>query len=496
MAGSHISIKQVELYMTYRRKYTQVIAAAKSGISVRSAGRIDNHVHQPKPSKRAWRTRSDPLKLLWDSIILPLLQRNDGLTPVGIYDYLCEHHSEEFDSKKRRTLERRIQQWRQLHGQPKEVIFMQIHRPGELGIADFTIVDCVVTIAGVLLKHRLFHYRLVYSRWAFAQVVYGGESFSALCDGLQRAFIASGGVPIELRTDSLSAAYKNQQEQDDFTERYADLCQHYGIKPTRNNRGIAHENGAIESPNNHIKKQLKQALLIRGHHNFDTREAYEAFIANLVKRRNCRIHRAFLEEQRQLQALPAIQCVNYTEHPLRVSRTSTIALKRVLYSVPSRLINSRVLVRLFDAKLEVWCGRELALTLERVFAIKGVRQRSIHYQDVIESLIKKPRAFRHAVWRDDLLPNEDYRRIWEYVNTTLSADDACQQIVGLLHLAKKGNCEAALGRYVLANIERKGQFSLSDCRQRFIQSTTLIPHLQVQQHALKTYQALLLEGAQ
>lgn len=102
MSGSHISINQVELYMTYRRKYTQVIAAAKSGISVRSAGCIDNHVHQPKSSKRAWRTRSDPLKPLWDSIILPLLQRNDGLTPVGIYDYLCEHHSEEFDSKKRR----------------------------------------------------------------------------------------------------------------------------------------------------------------------------------------------------------------------------------------------------------------------------------------------------------------------------------------------------------------------------------------------------------
>lgn len=495
MSGSHISVKQVNLYMTHRKTHTQVIAAAKSGISLRSAGRIDSQAHQPNQSKRGWRTRSDPLQSLWEPIVLPLLQTNEALTPVGIYDYLCEYHSEVFDAKKRRTLERRIQQWRQLHGQPKEVMFIQAHRPGELGIADFTVVESVITIAGVLLKHRLFHYRLVHSRWAYAQVVYGGESFTALSEGLQRAFIASGGVPQQLRTDSLSAAYKNLQEQDDFTARYADLCRHYGIEPTRNNRGIAHENGAIESPNNHIKNQLRQALLIRGHHDFDTREAYEAFITHLVQRRNTRVHRAFLEEQQQLQKLPATECTSYTEYLLRVSRTSTITLKHVLYSVPSRLISSRVLVRLFDAKLDIWCAGELTLTLPRIFATRGSRQRSIRYQDVIESLFKKPRAFRHAMWRDDLLPNEDYRRIWDHVNSTLPADAACQQIVGLLHLAKKGNCEAALGRYVLARIACKGQFSLSDCKQRFIKSSTIIPHLQVQQHKLSTYQALLMEMA-
>jgi hypothetical protein len=31
---------------------------------------------------------------------------------------------------------------------------------------------------------------------------------------------------------------------------------------------VAHENGAIESPNNHIKQQLKQALLLRGNTSF------------------------------------------------------------------------------------------------------------------------------------------------------------------------------------------------------------------------------------
>ena len=325
----------------------------------------------------------------------------------------------------------------------------------------------------------------------YAQVIYGGESFTALSDGLQRAFSASGGVPHELRTDSLSAAYKNRQQQHDFTERYADLCQHYGVKPTRNNRGIAHENGAIESPNNHLKKQLHQALLVRGSHDFNRREDYEAFVQNLLKQRNRRVHSAFLDEQRQLQALPATQRVNYSEHLLSVSRNSTISIKRVLYSVPSRLVNSRVMVRLFDAKLELWCAGEHTLTLTRLFTNGDIRQRSINYQHVIESLIKKPRAFRFAQWRDDLLPNEDYRHIWQYANTKLPADDACKYIVGLLHLAKKANCEEALGRYALAQIEQASRFSLIDCQQRFLNVIPMIPSLSIKQHALSDYQALL-----
>ena len=219
-------------------------------------------IHQPKPANRNWRTREDPLSVIWEPIVLPLLQQSEGLTPVGIFDFLCEQHSNQFDPKTRRTLERRINRWRQLHGRAKEVMFTQTHAPGALGIADFTVIKESVTIASMPLKHRLFHYRLVASRWGYAQVVYGGESFTALSDGLQRAFAASGGVPYELRTDSLSAAYKNRQQQHDFTERYADLCQHYGVKPTRNNHGVAHENGAIESPNNHLKKQLQQTARV------------------------------------------------------------------------------------------------------------------------------------------------------------------------------------------------------------------------------------------
>ena len=492
MSGKAITEQQAKLYMEHRKAQLQTVAAAKAGISERSARRIDHNQHNKR--QRDWRTRKDPLEPIWESIVLPLIQGSSDITPVGLFDHLCEYHSDLFDPKTRRTLERRIQHWRQLHGPGREVMFTQTHALGALGIADFTWVTDPVTIAGESIRHRLFHYRLVAIGWAYAQAVYGGESFSALADGLQKAFRASGGIPYELRTDSLSAAYKNRAEQDDFTERFEALCLHYGLKPTRNNRGVAHENGAIESPNNHIKQQLKQALLMRGNANFTSRKAYQAFVQSVVDRRNRRIATAWQDEQRQLQPLPVYDSVNYTQHCVRVSRTSSISLKRVVYSVPSRLVGSQLMVHLFDDRLELWCSGVHTLTLDRIHAHKQQRLRSVNYQHIIESLVKKPRAFRHSQWREDLLPSEDYRSIWAHVDQHLGSDDASHYMVRLLHLAKKGDSEAALGRYVIAGLERKDLPTLKRCEDRFLDDYHAIHHVVVRRHALSDYQALLSGG--
>jgi hypothetical protein len=79
--------------------------------------------------------------------------------------------------------------------------------------------------------------------------VLGGESFVALAEGLQNALWALGGVPEHHRSDSLSAAFCNldRDAQVDLTRRYEELCAHYDMTPSRNNPGITHENGSIES---------------------------------------------------------------------------------------------------------------------------------------------------------------------------------------------------------------------------------------------------------
>jgi hypothetical protein len=169
-------------------------------------------------------------------------------------------------------------------------------------------------------------------------------------------------------------------------------------------------------------------------------------------------------------------------------------LKRVVYSVPSRLIGSQLMVHLFDDRLELWCSGVHTLTLDRIHAHKQERLRSVNYRHIIESLVKKPRAFRHSQWREDLLPSEDYRSIWAHVDQHLGADDASHYMVRLLHLAKKGDCEAALGRYVIAGLEQQDLPTLKRCEDRFLDDYGAIPHVVVRQHALSDYQALLSGG--
>jgi len=115
-----------------------------------------------------------------------------------------------------------------------------------------------------------FCIRLAFSGFEHAHVVLGGESFVALAEGLQNALWALGGVPKEHRSDSLSAAFRNltADAQQDLTQRYQNLMRHYGMEPSRNNAGVAHENGSIESAHGHLKQALADALLLRGTRDF------------------------------------------------------------------------------------------------------------------------------------------------------------------------------------------------------------------------------------
>ena len=90
--------------------------------------------------------------------------------------------------------------------------------------------------------------------------------------------------------DSLSAAFRNldAQAQEDLTKRYEALMGHYEMTPTRNNAGIAHENGSIESPHGHLKAVIKDELLLRGSRDFADLAAYRRFIDEVVGRRNAR----------------------------------------------------------------------------------------------------------------------------------------------------------------------------------------------------------------
>ena len=160
------------------------------------------------------------------------------------------------------------------------------HEPGVMGLSDFTkLKEIEITIGGEVFEHLIYHYRLAYSGWQYAQIIQGGESFVGLSEGLQNALFASGGAPKEHRTDSLSAAYRNQggRRSKQVTTLYDELCDHYRLEPTRNNKGVAHENGAIESPHGHLKNRIKQAIYLRGSADFESVGAYQSVIESAIE---------------------------------------------------------------------------------------------------------------------------------------------------------------------------------------------------------------------
>src|SRR5581483_10188870 len=99
-----------------------------------------------------------------------------------------------------------------------------------------------------------------------------GESFEALAEGIEAALWQFGGVPQTHRTDHLGAAIHPlpRAEQEAFKERYAALMRHYGIRPTLNTTGVAHENGDVEQSHRQLKRAIDQALRVRGSRDFTT----------------------------------------------------------------------------------------------------------------------------------------------------------------------------------------------------------------------------------
>src|SRR3546814_20282687 len=124
----------------------------------------------------------------------------------------------ELDPGVRRTLERRIRGWRALHGAEQDVIFRQVHEPGRMGLSDFTemgdLGPLTVTVAGMILDHTLYHFRLASSGYEHAHVILGGQSYVALSAGLQNAVWALGGRPRTLRCTPLRSALPNPTEHD------------------------------------------------------------------------------------------------------------------------------------------------------------------------------------------------------------------------------------------------------------------------------------------
>ncbi len=192
--------------------------------------------------------------------MVPLLEKEAQLTGLTLWEYLEDNHTGKFPYRVLRTLQRRVKHWKATQGPDKVVIFRQSVPAGQQGLSDFSHPNTEITLQGAVFTHLLYQFRFAYSGRRYVQIILGGESYSALADGLQLALSPAGGSPIEHRTDSLSAAFINSAEEQKLTQAYDALCVHYNLRVTRNNRGVSHENGAIECAHGSFKRRLDQAL--------------------------------------------------------------------------------------------------------------------------------------------------------------------------------------------------------------------------------------------
>jgi hypothetical protein len=258
---------EVRRYMKERSKgRTQEQAAAAAGMrrgtarKYARAARVPSQLKQP----RTYRTHANPFTEEGPWVVAQL-ERDPALHAKTLFGLLVERSPGRYRAVQLRTFQRHVAAWWLEHGPAREVIFPQVHRPGVAAQADFThMAGLAITLGGAPFPHRRFHLSFVYSNVEAVRVCFAA-SVEALVEGLEGALWALGGVPRQHRTDHLGAAVRplDAAGQAQARERYAAVMQPYGMEPTPNTLGVAHENGDIEQAHHRFKEALDQALRVR-----------------------------------------------------------------------------------------------------------------------------------------------------------------------------------------------------------------------------------------
>jgi hypothetical protein len=430
------------------------LAAMRAGVDRKTARKYVKSAKLPSEmvAPRTWRTRSDPFAEVWDGLAA-MLEQEPGLEAKTLFEALCEEHPGRYEPGQLRTLQRHVRRWRAQRGPAREVMFTQMHRPGEACQVDFTeVVSLRVTVVGELFPHLLCVFTLPFSNWQWATVCLS-ESLAALRRGIQAALFQLGGVPRFSQTDNSTAATHRIPSGEEarveghrrpFNAEYLTLVRHFGMAPRTTEVGAKEQNGDVEASHRALKARLEQALLLRGHRDFESREAWQSFVHDVLRKANGARGARVQEELASLRPLTATRLPEFVEQDVRVNAGSTIRVHCCAYSVPSRLIGEVVHVRQYEDRIEVRFAEELQLACER---LRGDKRHRIDYRHVIWSLVRKPGAFARYVYREEMFPSLTFRRAYDAIVGDRPGVKADLEYLRILHLAAstlESDVEAAL----------------------------------------------------
>ena len=421
-------------------------AARKADMDRKTAAKYIKASKLPSQMKkpRSWRTRADPFAEDWAEAE-GMLEAAPELEAKTLFEYLMASTGR-YHPGQLRTFQRRVRRWRARHGPDKEVYFAQRHVPGEAMQTDFTHCDELdITIGGEPFPHKLCHVALPFSDWSWATICQS-ESMAALRKGVQSAVFRLGRIPVWHQTDNSTAAtHSLRSGKRGFNKSYQDFMDHLGMKPRTIEVGESHQNGDVEALNGALKRRLKQHLLLRGSRDFESVEAYVAWLEGVLEAANRLRETRLREELAAMRPLVAKRLLEYTTLDVRVTSWSTIRVLHNAYSLPSRLIGESVRVRIYEEKLQVWHGDTMQAEMPRLTGRNG---HAIDYRHIIFWLVRKPGAFARYRYRECLFPTLNFRRSYDALVAKHADRVATLSYLRILNLAAttmEAEVDTALG---------------------------------------------------
>lgn len=431
------------------------LAAMRAGVDRKTArkyvqsGRLPSETVQP----RDWRTHEDAFVEHWAELEA-MLTESPALEAKTLFDVLVEKYPGRYEDGQLRTLQRRVKAWRAERGPEKNVMLAQLHRPGEAAQTDFTrVTELAVTIAGEGFVHMLCVFVLPYSNWRWASICLS-ESIASLRHGVQRALFQLGRAPEWHQTDNSTAATHRIPDgksvagecrgERAFNEDYLAIMRHFGMKPRTTEVAAKEQNGDVEAANRALKRALEQALLVRGSRDFDSRDAWQSIVDDVMRKANRGRGQRVAEDLAAMRELNVAKLPEFVEDAFRVSEWSTVRVKQCAYSVPSRLIGEWVRVRIFEDRIVVRYAGKDQLVCDR---LRGSNLRRIDYRHIIWSLVRKPGGFARYVYREEMFPSVAFRCAYDAIQSPHRGLKGDLEYLRILHLAAstfEADVEAAL----------------------------------------------------
>jgi len=295
------------------------------------------------------------------------------------------------------SVRRYVQKWRKSEEGKKAIAYIpQTFDPGEAFQFDWS--HELVELGGVVLKVKVAHFRLCYSRMQFC-VAYHRESLEMVLDAHMRAFEFFGGSCRKGIYDNLKTVVtkilmgKDRQ----FNRRFQTMASHYLFEPVACTPAAGWEKGQVENQVKFIRQRLFVPRL-----KFADIEELNQWLNDRCRTiaaghkhpefKDRTVAEYFALERERLMAVSS-PFDGYKEIPARVSTTALVAYDRNRYSVNASAVGRTVMLRAYAGRIVIVHDGTVIGEHSRQFGRDKVVYDPWHYVDVLKH---KPGALRNG----------------------------------------------------------------------------------------------------